>query len=201
MALVEHHADKAANVGDSGSGTRFTPAFDDVERFHVGIEPSGFGCSEIEVVHAQLASFAQKIVIDIGDVANTARFMAKVAQAALQNVVGDVGRSVPKVRCVVGRNAAGVHEHNRAGLKRNDLATSSVVDVHRAGRSCHGYRSFSGSIPVNFTATRVLYLRFSSSSTAVNASIGAACVRSPASSARISGISLMRSMETRLATG
>jgi hypothetical protein len=76
MTLVEHHADETANVSDCGSRTWLTPTLDDVKRFHICIEASGFGCSQIQIMNAQLTGFAEKIVIDIGDVANTSSFVA-----------------------------------------------------------------------------------------------------------------------------
>ena len=125
-------------------------------------------------MNTEFPRFAQQVVVDIGDVTNTTRFVTQITQPSLENVVGHVGGCMPEVRRIVRSDAAGVHKDQWAGLKCNNFTTSGVVKAHRTGRSYQRHRSFSGSIPVNFTATRVLYLRLSSRSTAVNASIGAA---------------------------
>jgi hypothetical protein len=75
MTLVKHHANETANVSDCRGGAWFTPTFDDIKRFHIRIEPSGFGRGQIEIVNAQFTGFAEKIVIDVSDVANTSSFM------------------------------------------------------------------------------------------------------------------------------
>jgi hypothetical protein len=76
MTLIKHHADETADVSDCRGGTWFAPTFDDVKRFHICIEASGFGGGQIKIMNAQFSGFAKKIVIDISDVANTSSFMA-----------------------------------------------------------------------------------------------------------------------------
>ena len=59
VALVEHHPDEAADVGDGGRGPGLAPALDHVERAHVAVEPGHLGGREVEVVDAELARLAR----------------------------------------------------------------------------------------------------------------------------------------------
>ena len=102
-----------------------------VERGHVVVEPGRLGRREVEVVDAELAGLAQDVVVDVGDVAHALRVVAAVAQAALEDVVGEVRGGVAEVGGVVRRDAARVHRDDRAGLERHDLAAGGVVEAHR----------------------------------------------------------------------
>ena len=86
-----------------------------VQRRHVVVEPSGLTEREIEVVHASQPGGADDVIVDVGDVAYIAHLVASIDQPALQHVVGDIGRGVPEVGGVVGRDAADVHRHALAG--------------------------------------------------------------------------------------
>ena len=52
--------------------------------------------------------------------------MAEVAQAPLEDVVGDVDRGVTEMGGVVGRDAAGVHRHDRSRFERDDPCLPAV---------------------------------------------------------------------------
>ena len=155
VAPVEDHADEAPDVGDGRGGPGLAPAGEQSEAGHVGLEAGGLGRRQVQVVHAQLAGLAQDVVVDVGEVADTAGLVAAVPQAALEDVVGQVGGGVAEVAGVVGRDAARVHEHDRAGLERHDLLAGRVEQPHRRPRSRRAGHS-PRSIPVNFTAARVL---------------------------------------------
>ncbi len=94
------------------------------ERGHVGLEAGGLGRGQVQVVHAQLAGLAQDVVVDVGQVPHAAGLVAPVPEAALEDVVGQVGGGVAEVTGVVGRDAARVHEHDRARLEGHDLAAA-----------------------------------------------------------------------------
>ena len=112
---------------------RFGPRGQRVQGRHVVVEPDGLTEREIEVVHIALPSGTNDVVVDVGDVAHIAHPVTSIDQPALQHVVGDVGRSVPEVGGVVGRDAAHVHRHGLAWSERSDLAPAGVVEVHGGG--------------------------------------------------------------------
>ena len=85
---------------------------------------------KVEVVHTELTGFGQYRVVDIGDVADAAGLVPKVAQPPLQDVVGDVGGGMPEVGGVIGRDAAGVHRDHRPRREGHDLAAGGVVQPH-----------------------------------------------------------------------
>ena len=154
VAPVQDHADEAPDVGDGRGGPGLAPVGQQPEGAHVGLEARGLGGRQVEVVHAELAGLAQDVVVDVGDVAHAPGLVAAVAETTLEDVVGEVGGGVTEVAGVVGRDAARVHEHDRAGLEGHDLALRRAVQLHRrpVPHSDHSPRS----IPVNFTAARVL---------------------------------------------
>ena len=84
------------------------------ERLHVVVELGHLGGGQVEVVDAELAGLAEDVVVDVGDVAHAAGVVAPVAQAPLEDVVGEVDRGVADVGGVVRRDAARVHGDDRA---------------------------------------------------------------------------------------
>ena len=71
-----------------------------LQRLHVGAEPCDLGLGELEVRHTELPRLRQDRVVDVGDVAHHARLVTEILEPADQQVVGDVGRSVPEVERV-----------------------------------------------------------------------------------------------------
>ena len=57
---------------------------------HIVVEASRLSECQIEIVDSALLRSGEDVVVDIGDVADTASLVPQVAQTALQNVVGDV---------------------------------------------------------------------------------------------------------------
>ena len=81
----------------------------EAEGRHVGVEAGHLLGRQVEVVDAELAGLAQDVVVDVGDVAHAAGLVAQVAQAALEDVEGQVDGGVAQVGGVVGGDPAGVH--------------------------------------------------------------------------------------------
>ena len=102
---------------------------------HVGVEPADLLGRQVQVVHTQLPGLAQDVVVHVGHVAHALGVVAEVAQAALQDVVGQIGGGVTQVGGVVGGDPAGVHLHHRSGLEGNHPPSGGVVEVHGAGHS------------------------------------------------------------------
>ena len=133
VATVEHHADEAEDVVDGRRGARLAEARQRVEDAHVRVEAGHLLGGQVEVVDAELARLAQDVVVDVGDVADALRFVAEVAQAPLQDVVGDVHRGVAEVRRVVRSDTARVHRDHGPRLEGDDLAPRRVVEPHAHG--------------------------------------------------------------------
>ena len=97
-----------------------------LERVHVGAEAGHLGFGELEVGHAELAGLGQDRVVDVGDVAHHAHLVAELLEPADEEVVGEVGGGVAEVRGVVGRDAAHVHAHDRAGGSNGTTSCRAV---------------------------------------------------------------------------
>ena len=134
-----HHLDHPVDrLGGSGLRRQRAPA----QRVHVGLEAGQLGVRELQVVDAQLARLGKDRVVDVGDVAHHAHFVAELLQSPREEVIGDVRGRVPEVRRVVGRDAAYVHAHDGPGLERDERLLGSVVDAQR-----HGLAGGRGSTP------------------------------------------------------
>src|SRR5690606_2562769 len=130
-ALVEHHADEAADVGDGRGRPRLGPGREHLEALHVGVEAGELGGGQVQVVDAELAGLGQDAVVDVGDVTHAARLVAEVAEPPLENVVGQVRGRVPEVRRVVRRDAARVHGDDTVDrLEGDDRLSGGVVQAH-----------------------------------------------------------------------
>ena len=131
VAPVEDHADEPSDVGDGGGGTGLAEAGQQLERLHVIVEASDLAGGKVEIVDPKLPRLAEEVVIDVGDVADAAGFVAPVPQAPLEDVVGQVGGGVAEVGGVVGRDAARIHGDELTRFERDDRLASRVVEAHR----------------------------------------------------------------------
>ena len=191
--------------GIARGGPRLGPRRDHVEAIHVGVEAGQLGRREVEVVHAELAGLGQDAVVDVGDVADAPRVVAEVAQASLQDVVGQVGGGVAEVGRVVRGDPARVHrtrsDHSARRARSRLGRCRTDARWRRLRRDPAGPVTATGVRPVKRIATLDLYFMLTWSSTAANASIGAALDSSPASTARRSGIFDTMSIVVAVADG
>ena len=81
---------------------------------------------KIEVVHFVTAGTFEEVVVYVGDVAHHPDLEAAIQQVAMQNVVGHIRCSVPKVRRVIRGNAAHIDACDRTWIKDGDLAGCCV---------------------------------------------------------------------------
>ncbi len=166
VAPVQHHPDEPSDVRDGRRGPGLAPALQDSEGFHVVVEPGRLGCGQVEVVDPQLAGLAEDVVVHVGDVADAAGLVAPVAQAALEDVVCEIGGGVTHVGGVVWSDATGVEGDHLRRLEGHHLTPGCVVEAH--GRVAHELPSLEihpagptrgqvrSSRPVKRTATRDL---------------------------------------------
>ena len=105
-------------------------------------------------MHTQLACLCKQRIVYVGDIANTSNGVTTIDKATLKNVVDEESCSVSEMCGVIRRDAARVHEHGVPGRKRNNFASSRVVQPHAHER--YAWARGSRLIPVNFGATRVL---------------------------------------------
>ena len=131
MAPVQHHADETEDVVDGRRGPRLAERRQQSQGAHVELKARRLVVGEVHEVDAELARLAQDVVVDVGDVAHAMGLVAEVAQAALDDVVGDVGGGVAEVTGGIRRDAARVHGDDRPGLERHDLLASGVVQADR----------------------------------------------------------------------
>ena len=91
-------ADEPEDVGDGRRGPGLAERWQQLERPHVGVETGHLLSGQVQVVDAELAGFAEDVVVDVGDVADTLRLVPTIPQPALEDVVGEVRRGVAQVR-------------------------------------------------------------------------------------------------------
>ena len=132
-APVQHHADEAADVGNGRRRPGRRVDRECVERHHVPFEAGLLASGQVEVVHAELTRLGKERIVDVGDVAYALDLVTEVDQAPLQHVIGDEGGGMAQVRGVIGRDAAGVHEHRGAGLERHHRLSGGVIQIHGHG--------------------------------------------------------------------
>ena len=113
-------ADEARGVEATGRALRATMSRS---------KPGFLGGGQIEIVHAELASFGEQGIVDVGDVADALDGVAFVDQMALEQVVGDERRGVTEVRGVVRGDPARVHQHVLVRFEWHDLGPRSVEQL------------------------------------------------------------------------
>ena len=101
IARVKDDADQGQDFGDGRRCPRLRPRRDEPERLHVAVEAGDLFGGQIKVVDAEFASFAQEVVVDVGDIANAPRLVTEVTQPALQDVEGEVHLGMSEVRRVI----------------------------------------------------------------------------------------------------
>ena len=92
---------------------------------------------------AELAGLREDRVVDVGDVADHAHLVAELLEAPGEEVVGQVRGGVAEMGRVVGRDAAHVHAHDRAGLEGDD-ARARAVSKSRIGHGRLGLEAERG---------------------------------------------------------
>jgi hypothetical protein len=102
-----------------------------VERGHLGQEGGDVAIAERKVVLAELASAAEHVVVDIGQVLDVDDVVAEVLEVPMQDVEAHVGERVPEVTGVVRGHAANVEPHRPipGRIEREAPAAAGVVEA------------------------------------------------------------------------
>ncbi len=132
-ARVEGAADQREDLRDGTRRARLGEDGEQVDELHVALEGDHLFGGQVQIVDAQLASLAQDVVVDVGDVANAVHLVTEVDQSARQHVKGEVDVGVTEVRRVIRGDAAAIERRHRTDVEREDATTGAVVELHHSG--------------------------------------------------------------------
>src|SRR5262252_6427656 len=130
-AALDQRARRGHDVRNEVARAREVVRGADIEALHVINDVGGPTIAHGTPVLADLARFAQDVVIDVGDVLDVAYRDARALEIPDEHVSGRIGERVAQMRGVVGSDATDVEAHRVVGgVERLQGGRLRIVEFH-----------------------------------------------------------------------